>query len=85
MKLGKLSLNNNLLLAPLQNITTAPYRRFCRKFSEIGLVCAPMLYVKRLQTEPKSVELELHKIEQERPISIQLIGNDEFAFREFFL
>ena len=36
MKLGTLDLANRYILAPMQNVTTAPYRRFCRKFQEIG-------------------------------------------------
>ena len=82
MKLGPISLKNNLVLAPLQNVTTAPYRRFCRLFFDIGLVCVPMLYTKRLMNSPKSLERELVKIEQERPISIQLIGSDIEALRK---
>ena len=81
MKLGSITLKNNLVLAPLQNVTTAPYRRFCRLFFDIGLVCVPMLYTKRLMNRPKSLEQELAKIEQERPISIQLIGSDIEALR----
>ncbi|TFG06068.1 MAG: tRNA-dihydrouridine synthase family protein [Promethearchaeota archaeon] len=82
MKLGSLYLKNNLVLSPLLNITTPVYRRFCRHFSEIGLVCAPMLYAKKLQTDSTSAKLDLHKIEQESPISVQLIGNDEKAIME---
>lgn len=69
----------------MMNITTASYRRFCRNFSEVGLVCVPMLYMKRLQAAPKTLELELHGIEQERPLSIQLIGNDVNALKESLL
>lgn len=82
MKLGPISLKNNLVLAPLLNVSTAPYRRFCRLFFDIGLVCVPMLYTKRLMNSPKSLEQELVKIEQERPISIQLIGSDIMALRK---
>ena len=76
MKMGPLSLKNNLFLAPMLNITTGPYRRFCRILNNIGLVSLPMLYAKRIETNPKSVERDLYKIEQERPISIQLIGSN---------
>lgn len=82
MKLGSLHLKNNLILAPLLNVTTGSYRRFCRLFFDIGLVCVPMLYTKRLMNSPKSLEQELVKIEQERPISIQLIGSDIMALRK---
>ncbi|MGQ4875866.1 MAG: tRNA dihydrouridine synthase [Promethearchaeia archaeon] len=76
MKLGSLQLKNNLILAPLQNVTTAPFRRFCRYFHEIGLVYVPMLYIKRIEQNPKSVYQDLAKIEQERPIAVQIVGND---------
>ena len=82
MKLGTLVLENNLLLAPLQKVTTAPYRQFCRRFDKIGLVSVPMLYTKRIQNNPRSILSNLYKIEKERPISVQLIGSDPIALRE---
>jgi len=82
MKLGTLDLANRYILAPMQNVTTAPYRRFCRKFQEIGLVSVPMLYTKRIAKNPKFLEHKLYKIEEERPISIQLIGSDTESFRK---
>jgi len=82
MKLGSLNLANRYILAPMQNVTTAPYRRFCRKLQEIGLVSVPMLYTKAIVKNPKSIEHELYQIEEERPISIQLIGSDNDALRK---
>jgi len=82
MKLGSLSLENNLILAPLLEVTTAPYRRFCRKLNKVGLVCIPMLYSKRIETSPHTIEHLLHKIEEERPISIQLVGSDIQAIKK---
>jgi len=76
MKLGKLDLENKLILAPLENVSTGPYRRFCREFFNIGLVCVPMVHTKRLMSSPKSLDHELYKIEDERPISVQIIGSD---------
>jgi tRNA-dihydrouridine synthase B len=81
MKLGTLNLENQYILAPMHNVTTAPYRRFCRKFQKIGLVSVPMLYTKRIVKNPKTLEYELFKIEDEKPISIQLIGNDIIALK----
>ncbi len=81
MKLGSLSLSNNLLLAPLQNVTTSPFRRFCRYFQDIGLVYVPMIYTKRIIKNPKFLEQELIKIEEEQPISIQLVGSDPNTFK----
>ncbi|MFX0146618.1 MAG: tRNA dihydrouridine synthase [Candidatus Hodarchaeota archaeon] len=85
MKLGTLQLDNNLLLAPMQEVTTAPYRRFCRKLQKIGLVCVPMIYTKRVVRSPDMVIPDLHKIEEENPISIQLIGSDLEALKKTIL
>jgi len=81
MKVRNIQLQNNLILAPMQNVTTAPYRRFCRKLNSIGLVSVPMIYTKRIEKQPSSILLDLYKIEEERPISIQLIGSDENSFK----
>jgi len=85
MKLGSLSLKNNLILAPLLNVSTAPYRNFCKVFHDIGLVCVPMLYVKRMANKPSSIQYDLEKIEKESPVSVQLIGNDLEAFKASIL
>jgi nifR3 family TIM-barrel protein len=79
MNLGSLNLENKLILAPLQNVTTAPFRRLCRQFYKIGLVSVPMIYTKGIVSNPKSIEHELLSIEEEGPISVQLIGNDKEA------
>jgi len=81
MNLGSLSLDNRLMLAPMQEVTTGPYRRFCRLFQKIGLVSVPMLYTKRIEKNPKSVLKDLVKIEDERPISVQLIGGEPDALK----
>ncbi|MBA7711171.1 tRNA-dihydrouridine(20/20a) synthase [subsurface metagenome] len=82
MKLGTLNLKNRYILAPMLNVTTAPYRRFCRKFQEIGLVSVPMLYTKKIGKDPKSIERNLYKIEQEKPISIQIIGSNTESLKK---
>jgi len=82
MRIGAIELENKLMLAPMQRVTTAPYRRFCRRFNRIGLVCVPMIYTKRLERNPNLILKELYKIEEERPISIQLIGGEVNAFKK---
>ncbi|MHA1669360.1 MAG: tRNA dihydrouridine synthase [Promethearchaeota archaeon] len=83
MKLGRIALDSNLILAPMQNVSSAPYRRFCRKVSDnIGLVFVPMLYTKRLEKNPSSVDLELYRIKEERPIAVQLIGSSIEALKK---
>jgi len=65
------------------NVSSAPYRRFCRKVSDkVGLVIVPMLYTKRLEKNPSSVELDLYRINEERPIGVQLIGSNIDALKK---
>lgn len=82
MKLGTLHLENRYILAPMQNVTTSPYRRFCRKFQKIGLVSVPMLYTKRIEKNPETIVDDLCKIEEERPISVQLISSDPISLKK---
>ncbi len=82
MKLGSLNLENRYILAPMLNVTTSPYRRFCRCFFDIGLVSCPMVYTKRIEKNPDSIEKDLFKIEEEKPISVQLIGSDPEALKK---
>ncbi len=82
MKLGSLHLENRYILAPMQNVTTSPYRRFCRKFQKIGLVSVPMLYTKRIEKNPETIVDDLCKIEEERPISVQLISSDPRSLKK---
>lgn len=82
MKLGTINLENRYILAPMLNVTTPPFRRFCRKFQKIGLVSVPMLYTKKIEKNPKSIEKDLYKIEEEHPISVQLIGSDSEALKK---
>ncbi|MFX1595504.1 MAG: tRNA dihydrouridine synthase [Promethearchaeota archaeon] len=82
MKFGTLDLENRYILAPMLNITTGPYRRFCRKFQKVGLVSVPMLYTKKIEKNPEFIEKDLFKIEEERPISVQLIGSDSEALKK---
>jgi len=82
MRLGSLNLENRYMLAPMLNVTTSPYRRFCRKFHSIGLVSVPMVYTKRIEKNPQTIDKDLIKIEEERPISVQLIGSDPNALKK---
>lgn len=82
MKLREMKLPSNILLAPMYNVTTTPFRRFCRHFYNLGLVMIPMIHTDRLIKNLKSIEYKFLKIEQENPISVQLVGNNADSFKE---
>ena len=73
MKIGKLNLHGNLVLAPMSGVTNLPLRLLCKKYGA-SLVYSEMISSEAVVREnPKSIALG--KIaEQERPIGIQLMG-----------
>lgn len=73
MQIGKVKLDNPVILAPMAGVTDFAFRRIVKEFG-CGLVCAEMVSGKGLiYNNEKTLEmLEVHP--QERPISIQIFG-----------
>lgn len=76
LNIGKIQLKNNLVLAPMVDVTDLPFRLLCKK-SGASLVFTEMLYSSQIIHENKKT-LDLMKFsEKERPIGIQITGNSE--------
>ena len=75
MKLGSLSLRNNLIAAPLCGISNRAYRVICKRYGA-GLVYVEMLKVESyLHHNRKMMTLKFFR-DDERPIGIQFAGNN---------
>ncbi len=75
MKIGKLKLPGNLVLAPMSGMTNLPLRLLCKKYGA-SLVYSEMISSEAVVREkPKSIALGLIAA-QERPIGIQLMGSE---------
>ncbi len=75
MKIGKVKLRGNLLLAPMSGVTNLPLRLLCRKYGA-SLVFSEMISSEAIVREnPKSIALGLIA-EEERPAGVQLMGSD---------
>ena len=73
--IGKVALENRYILAPMAGATDLAYRQICKDMGA-GLVCTEMVSAKAIFYQNKNT-LELLKIEEaERPVSLQLFGND---------
>ncbi|MBR2756441.1 MAG: tRNA dihydrouridine synthase DusB [Lachnospiraceae bacterium] len=74
MKIGNVECGNNIL-APMAGITDMPFRALCREqgatFSYTEMISAKALYYKNKNTLPL-----LQVAEGERPIAVQLFGNE---------
>ncbi len=75
LKIGSVTLDNNILLAPMAGVTDLPFRLLCRE-QEAGLVCMEMVSAKAILYKNKNTESLLTIHPQEGPVSLQLFGSD---------
>lgn len=75
LKIGNVTLPNNLILAPMAGVTDLPFRLLCKE-QGAGLLCMEMVSAKAIYYGSKNTE-ELMKISPaEMPVSLQLFGSD---------
>ena len=75
LKIGNVTLKNNVLLAPMAGITNLPFRRICEKF-EPGLVYTEMVSGKGLFYQDQKTNQLLNMKDEPRPVAVQIFGND---------
>ncbi len=75
LQIGNVTLENNVILAPMAGVTDLPFRLLCRE-QGAGLVCMEMVSAKAIYYNNKNTEslMEIHP--QEGPASLQLFGSD---------
>ena len=75
MKIGNLTIKNNLFLAPMAGITDLPFRLLCKE-QGCGVVFTEMISAKGLYygSERTQNMLEIHP--DEHPIGVQIFGSD---------
>ena len=75
LTIGNVTLENNVILAPMAGVTDLPFRLLCREMGA-GLVCMEMVSAKAIYYNNKNTE-ELLKVHPgELPASLQLFGSD---------
>lgn len=75
LKIGDVTLDNNVILAPMAGVTDLPFRLLCREMG-VGLVCMEMVSAKAIYYNNKNTE-ELLKVHPgELPATLQLFGSD---------
>ncbi|WP_027339578.1 tRNA dihydrouridine synthase DusB [Halonatronum saccharophilum] len=75
MKIGDVELEAPVLLAPMAGVTDLPYRRLVKEMG-CPLVCTEMVSAKGLAYGNKKTERMLEILPVERPVSLQLFGNE---------
>lgn len=75
LTIGNVSLDNNVILAPMAGVTDLPFRLLCRE-QGAGLICMEMVSAKAILYNNRNTEelMEIHP--QEKPVSLQLFGSE---------
>ena len=75
LTIGNVTLDNNLILAPMAGVTDLPFRVLCKE-QGAGLICMEMVSAKGIYYNNKNTESLLAIDEREHPVSLQLFGSD---------
>ena len=75
LKIGNVTLENNILLAPMAGITDKAFRKVCKQYGA-GLVCTEMVSSKGLYYHDEKTKLILDIEGEQKPISMQIFGSD---------
>jgi nifR3 family TIM-barrel protein len=81
MKIGTLSLNNEMILAPMAGITNLPFRLINRDFG-VGLTFTEMISANGLVRGMKKTRHYLHAHPDDRPLGVQIFGADPSILAE---
>ena len=75
MQIGNVTLENNLILAPMAGVCDLPFRLLCKE-QGAALVCMEMVSAKGIFYNNKNTKSMLEIDEREKPVSLQLFGSD---------
>lgn len=75
IKIGSVTLPNNLILAPMAGVTDLPFRLLCKE-QGAGLLCMEMVSAKAILYKNRNTESLLEIDPRENPVSLQLFGSD---------
>ncbi|MCR5251947.1 MAG: tRNA dihydrouridine synthase DusB [Lachnospiraceae bacterium] len=75
MKIGNVTIEKPVILAPMAGVTDLPFRILCKRMGA-GLLCMEMVSAKAIHYRNKNTEALMAIDERERPVSLQLFGSE---------
>ncbi|MBY6839081.1 tRNA dihydrouridine synthase DusB [Clostridium botulinum] len=75
MKIGNLSFDNNVFLAPMAGVTDLSFRGLCKEMG-CGLVCTEMVSAKALYYGSENTQTLLRVSDKEDPVAVQIFGRE---------
>lgn len=73
LKIGKLNINNGLLLAPMEGITDLPFRIICRDMGA-DIVYSEFISAEAIIRNARKSMQKMEIVEYERPVAVQIFG-----------
>lgn len=81
LQIGNVTLQNNLILAPMAGVTDLPFRMLYKE-QGAGLICMEMVSAKAILYRNKNTKELLTIDPEERPVALQLFGSDPDVISE---
>ncbi|MBD2848396.1 tRNA dihydrouridine synthase DusB [Paenibacillus sp. IB182496] len=81
LKIGSITMKNNVVLAPMAGVCNPAFRLIAKEFG-CGLVCAEMVSDKAILHGNKRTLEMLYVDEREKPLSLQIFGGDRESLVE---
>lgn len=75
LTIGNVTLENNVILAPMAGVTDLPFRLLCKE-QGAGLLCMEMVSAKAIHYKNKNTEELMAIRPEEMPVSLQLFGSE---------
>ena len=75
MKIGAVTIENPVFLAPMSGVTDRAFRRICRQFG-CGMVYTEMVSAKGIYYQDKKTASLMRIDPEEQPVAVQIFGSD---------
>ncbi len=75
LRIGNVTLDNNLILAPMAGVTDLPFRFLCRE-QGCGMAVTEMVSAKAILYKNRNTKELMEVADGEGPVSVQLFGSD---------
>ena len=75
LKIGNVTLQNNIILAPMAGVSDLPFRLLCAE-QGAGMVCMEMVSAKAMDQKNRNTKELLRFTDEEKPIGVQLFGHE---------
>lgn len=81
LKIGNVTIDGNMILAPMAGVTDLPFRVLCKEMGA-DLIYTEMVSAKGIYYDNKNTEALLQVLDEERPVALQLFGSDPHLMAE---